>query len=147
MKQVICFSVLLIGICSSAVAQAKSGDIVGIWLTSGKNPAKIQIYHSGDKYYGKIISLTNPLDEHGKPKLDIKNPDEKLRSTPIINLVMLKDFVFDGKDEWSKGQIYDPTGGKTYSSYIKLKDWNTMKVRGYIGVSLLGRTETWTRTF
>jgi uncharacterized protein (DUF2147 family) len=146
MKQCFCF-LLLLGIYSAGVSQTKSNDIVGVWLTNGKNPAKIQIYQNGDKYYGKIISIKEPLDESGKPKTDIKNPDEKLRSNPVLNLVMLKDFIFDGKDEWSKGHIYDPTSGKTYSSYIKLQNWNTMKVRGYVGVSLLGRTEVWTRSF
>lgn len=146
MKKIFCLAFLFLCTASVVLPQTKTNDIVGIWLTSGKNPAKIQIYQHGDKYYGKIISLANPLDENGKPKLDIKNPDEKLRSTPVINLVILKDFVFDGKDEWGSGHIYDPAGGKTYSSFIKLKDWNTMKVRGYIGLSLIGRTETWTRT-
>jgi uncharacterized protein (DUF2147 family) len=147
MKQVICFSILFLGLYGAVGAQNKAADIVGVWVTNGKSPAKIQIYQSGDKFYGRIISIKNPLDESGKPKTDVKNPDEKLRSTPIINLILLKDFVFDGKDEWGKGHIYDPAGGKTYSAFIKLKDWNTMKVRGYIGVSLLGRTEIWTRSF
>jgi uncharacterized protein (DUF2147 family) len=146
MKQCFCF-LLLLGIYSMGLSQTKSGDIVGVWLTNGKNPAKIQIYQNGDKYYGKIVSIKEPLDESGKPKTDIKNPDEKLRSNPVLNLVMLKDFIFDGKDEWSKGHIYDPASGKTYNCYIKLQNWNTMKVRGYIGVSLLGRTEVWTRSF
>jgi uncharacterized protein (DUF2147 family) len=59
---------------------------------------------------------------------------------------MLKDFKFDGNDEWKGGDIYDPESGKTYRSYMYLKDSNTLKVRGYVGISLLGRTETWTRT-
>lgn len=147
MKQIFCFSLFIAVVCNCAMAQTRAGDIVGIWLTNGKNPAKVQIYQNGDKYFGKIIHIKEPLDGSGKPKTDIKNPDESLQSTPIINLVLLKDFVFDGKGEWNKGHIYDPAGGKTYRSYIKLQDWNTMRIRGYIGVSLLGRTETWTRSF
>jgi len=123
----------------------EADDITGIWLTGGKEPAKIQIYKSGEKFYGKIIWLKNPT-ENGKQRVDINNPDETKRSNPIIGLVMLNGFKFDGDDEWKGGDIYDPESGKTYSSYLYLKDKNTLKVRGYVGISLFGRTETWTRT-
>ena len=128
-----------------AHSQNKADDIIGIWLTSGKEPAKIQIYRSGEKFYGKIIWLKNST-ENGKPRMDANNPDKSKRSTPIIGLLMLTGFKFDGNDEWKGGDIYDPESGKAYSSYMYLKDKNTLKVRGYIGVSLLGRTEKWTRT-
>ena len=126
-------------------SQNKTDDIIGVWLTGGKEPAKIQIYKSGDKFYGKIIWLQNPI-EGGKQRVDANNPDKTKRNEPIIGLVMLKGFKFNGDDEWKGGDIYDPENGKTYSSYIYLKDKNTLKVRGYVGISLLGRTETWTRT-
>ena len=126
-------------------SQNKAGDIIGIWLTGGKEPAKIQIYTVGEKFYGKIIWLKNPT-ENGKQRLDNNSPDKEKRSNPIIGLVMLKGFKFDGDEEWKGGDIYDPESGKTYSSYMYLKDKNTLKVRGYVGISLFGRTETWTRT-
>ena len=69
-----------------------------------------------------------------------------MRITRIIGLIILKDFKFDDDDEWKSGDIYDPENGKTYSSYTYLKDKNTLKVRGYVGISLLGRTEIWTST-
>jgi uncharacterized protein (DUF2147 family) len=125
-------------------AQAKADDIVGIWLTSGKEPAKIQIYKSGQKYYGKIVWLKNPL-ENGKPKVDENNPDKSKRNQQIIGLVILSDFKFDD-NEWDQGKIYDPENGNTYRCILTLKDNKTLKVRGYIGVSLLGRTETWMKT-
>jgi uncharacterized protein (DUF2147 family) len=125
-------------------AQTKADDIVGIWLTGGKEPAKIQIYKAGEKFYGKIIWLKNPT-ENGKLRADVNNPDKSKRSTPVIGLVILTGFKFDGDDEWKGGDIYDPENGKTYSSYMYLKTSNTLKVRGYVGVALLGRTETWTR--
>jgi len=126
-------------------SQTKGDDIVGIWLTSGKEPAKIHIYKSGDKYYGKIIWLKN-LTDNGKERTDANNPDKTKRNNPVIGLIILIAFKFDGDDEWNGGDIYDPESGKTYSSYIYLKDKNMLKVRGYVGVSLFGRTETWIRT-
>jgi uncharacterized protein (DUF2147 family) len=57
---------------------------------------------------------------------------------------MLKNFKYD-EDEWSGGYIYNPSDGKEYKGYIKLKDQNTLAVRGYVGISLLGKTDTWIR--
>ncbi len=125
-------------------AQQNQDDIVGIWLTGGKEPAKIQIYKSSDKFYGNIIWLKNPTDKNGQ-RTDINNPNKAKRTTPVIGLQILKGFKFDGDDEWKGGDIYDPESGKTYSSFMTLKDKNTLKVRGYVGISLFGRTEIWTR--
>jgi uncharacterized protein (DUF2147 family) len=138
--------ILIVSLTSFAAhAQNKADDILGIWLTGGKEPAKIQIYKSGEKFYGKIIWLQNST-ENGKPKQDTNNPDKAKRNNQVVGLVMLTGFKFDGDDEWKGGDIYDPESGKAYSSYIYLKDSNTLKVRGYVGISLFGRTETWTRT-
>lgn len=127
-----------------AYSQNKADDIIGVWLTSGKEPAKIQVYKSGEKFYGKIIWLKNPI-QNGKQKVDANNPDKTKRNNPIIGLVMLTGFKFDGDEEWRGGIIYDPESGKAYSSYMYLNDKNTLKVRGYVGISLFGRTEMWTR--
>lgn len=142
--------ILLLPVCfflfsAIVVAQNKADDIVGVWLSGGKEPAKVQIYKSGDRYFGKITWLQNPVKD-GKPRTDARNPDKNKRNHPIIGLVILKDFKFDGDDEWTGGDIYDPQNGKTYSCYLYLKDRNTLKLRGYIGISLIGRTETWTRS-
>jgi uncharacterized protein (DUF2147 family) len=146
MKQKIASLILIAALISFAAhAQNKADDITGIWLTGGKEPAKIQIYKAGEKFYGKIIWLQNIM-ENEKPKLDVNNPDKTKRNNPVLGLVILSGFKFDDDDEWNGGNIYDPEIGKTYSSYIYLKDSNTLKVRGYVGVSLFGRTETWTRT-
>jgi uncharacterized protein (DUF2147 family) len=143
-KLIVCFTALQL-IAVTIFAQVNADDIVGVWLTNGKEPAKIQVYKSGEKYYGKIVWLKNPTD-NGKPIVDKYNPDKAKRNHPIIGLVILKEFQFDGDDEWRDGDVYDPESGKTYSCYLTLKDKGTLKVRGYIGISLFGRTEVWTRT-
>jgi uncharacterized protein (DUF2147 family) len=145
MKSKFFITAVLILICCILKAQNNAEAIIGNWLTGGKEPATIQIYKSGEKFYGKIIGLKNPTD-NGKPKLDNNNPDKLKRTSPIIGLILLTGFKFDGDDEWKNGDIYDPESGKTYSSYLYLKDTNTLKVRGYVGISIFGRTETWTRT-
>lgn len=125
----------------------KADDILGFWLNEDKD-AHIQIYKVNGKYFGKLIWLKNPIDEEtGKPKLDKENPDEKLRSRPIKSLVILTDFEFDGDDEWEDGDIYDPKSGNDYSCYMKFVDdhKNKLKIRGYVGITLFGRTTYWTR--
>lgn len=123
--------------------QVKANDVLGVWLTHGDKPAKIQIYRSGDQYYGKIIWLQYPT-ENGRPKTDSKNPDQSKQSRPLMGLGILTGFRWDA-DDWDDGHIYDPESGKTYSCTMTLKDPGTLKVRGYIGISWIGRTEIWTR--
>ncbi|MCE1189329.1 MAG: DUF2147 domain-containing protein [Ignavibacteria bacterium] len=130
---------------SITFAQSKADDVIGNWQTSSKEPAKVQIFKSEEKYYGKIFGIKTPLNDKGNPKADINNPDKNKRSNPIVGLLILKDFKFDGKNEWTEGTVYDPESGKTYSAYFYLSDINTLKVRGYVGFAALGRTETWTR--
>jgi sterol desaturase/sphingolipid hydroxylase (fatty acid hydroxylase superfamily) len=142
-KTVAMVGVLVLGAVLGGHAQVKTDAILGIWQTHGDKPAKIQIYLSGGEYYGKIVSLQNPLED-GKPVVDKNNPDASKRGQPVVGLVLLTGFKFD-KDEWNDGHIYDPESGKTYSCILSLKDPNTLKVRGYVGISMFGRTEVWTR--
>jgi len=128
--------------------EVKADDILGIWLNEDKD-AHVEIYKSAGKYFGKIVWLKTPIrEETGKPKLDKENEDESLRSRPVMGLLLLNEFSFDGDDEWEDGTIYDPKNGKTYKCYMEFEDEDNkdvLKVRGYIGFSLLGRTTYWTR--
>jgi uncharacterized protein (DUF2147 family) len=119
--------------------------VLGTWL-NGTKRGHVQIYKQGDKYFGKLIWLKEPNDPAtNKPKLDAKNPDAKLQSRPLINLNIMTGFEFDGGNVWDEGKIYNPEDGKTYSCKMTLKDANTLDVRGYVGISLIGKTQTWTR--
>lgn len=143
-------SVLLIftGSCLTLSAQQrKTDDILGTWLNQ-EATGKVQIYKENGKYYGKIVWLKEPNDKiTGKPRTDVENPESSLKNRPLIGLVNLKDFVFDGDDEWEDGTIYDPKNGKTYSCYIQFDEKpNTLRIRGYIGISMLGRTTLWTKS-
>lgn len=138
------FSFLLISF-SSAQDSAEADRLVGVWEPSN-GKVKVKIDKIGDKYYGKIVWLKEPNEpETGEPKVDKNNPDEKLRSTPLRGYRMLKDFTYAGDNEWTEGTIYDPQNGSTYSSTIKMTDENTLDIRGFIGISALGRTDVWKR--
>lgn len=126
--------------------EVKGDDILGVWLNEDKD-AHVEVYKEGDIYFGKIIWLEEPNEENGEPKLDDENEDESLRTRPVMGLLLLRDFVFD-EDEWEDGRVYDPKNGKDYKCYMEFPDEDNMdklKVRGYIGFSLLGRTTYWTR--
>ncbi len=121
----------------------KPEDIIGDWQT-GSGKGRVRIEKNGSKYNGKLFWLKEPLDETGAPKKDIKNPDPSLRNRPKIGLQLLLGFVWDG-DSYEEGTIYDPENGKTYSCTIEMLNANTLSVRGYIGISLIGRTDLWKR--
>lgn len=118
-------------------------DITGVWL-NGDGKGQVQIYKEADRYFGKIYWLKEPNGAKGSPKTDANNPDVRQRLKPLLGAIVLRNFAFDN-GEWNGGRIYDPQNGKEYKCYLKLKDANTLTVRGYIGISLLGRTDIWTR--
>src|ERR1041384_6990325 len=106
-----------------------ANDIAGVWLNKDKD-AHIKIYSSYGKFYGQIVWLKEPIDpDTKKPKLDKHNPDSKLKTQPVLNLIILKDLVFDADDQdWSDGKVYDPKSGNDYSLTCTLKDKNTMEL-------------------
>lgn len=143
-KQFVRFLLVLFAAVSvSLYAKAQADKIEGFWYNNEKT-AKIQITkESNGKFYGKVVWLKEPL-KNGKPKVDEMNADEKLRTRPRLGLPVLADFVKDGDDKYTDGTIYDPLNGKTYSCKITYKG-KTLDIRGYIGISLFGRTTTWSR--
>ncbi len=132
--------IFLIGLGSMT---SKNQDVIlGVWYTP-KQDGKIEIYEVDNHYYGTLISYTMPY------ATDINNPDPALRSRAVVGLNIIQDFVYDdAHQQWVNGTIYDPENGKTYtgSLWVDKKDPNQLKARGYVlGMTILGRTETFTR--
>ncbi len=135
--------ILFLSFCALTVFGQNKDAVLGKWL-SATGEGQIEIYKRADKYFGKLSWIKEPNDEKGKPKLDAKNPNQSLTNKPILGLEILKNFIFeDGK--WTDGNIYDPQTGKTYSCNLTLKENGQLNIRGYIGISLIGRSETWKR--
>lgn len=123
---------------------ANPDAIIGVWEAGG-GKGHVQIFKQNGKYYGKIIWLKSGSKEaDGGIKVDKKNPNPAMRNKPIIGTLLLKDFVYKN-GEWTDGVIYDTSAGREYDAYIKMKDKNTLAVRGYVGFSLMGKTDIWTR--
>jgi len=129
---------MLLTLSGSIKAQGDADAIVGQFMTS-KNDAIFQIYKTGDKYFGKIIWNKN------EGKLDVNNPEVSKRTQPVKGMVILNNFIYKGSSAWEDGTIYDPKNGKTYSCKIKMDERKNLNVRGFIGISLLGRTEYFVR--
>jgi uncharacterized protein (DUF2147 family) len=77
--------------------------------------------------------------------LDIKNPDPVKRKNPKIGLNNLLGFTYAGEGKYENGTIYDPENGKTYKCVMMLENDSVLKVRGYIGITMVGRTDVWKR--
>ena len=134
--------IALLGFHKLGLAQ-NNDAILGTWFNEPQT-AKIQLFKRGERYFGKIIWLKEPNDNTGHPRTDKENPNVQLSKRPLIGLEILQNFIFDD-DEWSDGKIYDPKSGKTYSCVMNMKGADKLNVRGYIGISLMGRTEVWNR--
>jgi len=134
---------------ASAHADGPDG-VLGVWVTAdGK--ARVEIVKHGDAYDGDIVWLKEPLypaDDKtapGQAKVDRNNPDKTLQARPIIGLPLIQGFKYSGDNVWTDGTIYDPDNGKLYSCKMTLMMDGSLRVRGYVGISLFGRTEIWTR--
>ena len=132
-------------LCFSATAFAQSP--VGMWRTiddeTGEPKSVVEVYQQGDKLFGKIVEI---LPEGRSSVCDIC--EGEYAGKDLIGAVILRDLERDG-DEWDSGKITDPKNGKTYNAKMSLTDANTLDVRGFIKVPLmgsaLGRTQTWYR--
>lgn len=134
MKKILLGLSLLVGVAISA-------QIEGKWKTiddeTGKAKSIVEIFKKNDgKYYGKIQQLMQ------KPTNDncVKCKDDR-KNKPLIGLEIIKGLEKDG-DEFTGGTITDPKNGKTYKCTIT-RDGNKLNVRGYIGFSVIGRTQVW----
>lgn len=122
----------------------KDTDLVGDWLVSEKT-AVITFFKDGDKFYGMTSWMGKPRDENGNLRKDIHNPDPKKRDKPLLGALLCRNFVYKGDGVWEDGTIYDSRSGKTYNCKITMIDINTIRLRGYIGISLIGGSTEFTR--
>lgn len=137
-KIILSFCLALFAFFHQGFAQTRlvsPNEITGLYW-SPKKDAKIEIYKRGEHYFGKSIWVE-------APRKDSKNPNESLRIRDILGIELLRNFAWnDGT--YTSGEIYDPESGKTYDCKMNLEG-NKLKVRGYIGISLFGRTEYFER--
>jgi uncharacterized protein (DUF2147 family) len=140
MKKCITIIVLFV----SCVFYSQNKSVLGKWKTiddeTGEAKSIVEIYEKSGKIYGKVINI---LDVVHKNNL-CQNCSGEDKNKPILGLTVIKGLTRDGK-EYNSGKILDPRTGKLYQCFITLEGSDKLKVRGYIGISLLGRTQYWQR--
>lgn len=115
------------------VTSENADKIIGVWQTSDQK-AQITIDRKDSLYQGKLSNATLSIDK----TVNLKLP------TGLLGIYILRDLKFNGNNRW-EGMIFDPKSRKTYECYLKLEDDGTMKVRGYKGISLFGKSQYWNR--
>jgi uncharacterized protein (DUF2147 family) len=147
MKVFSSFTLLMI-IANMVAAQVKPDDICGIWLTEDSR-GKMEIFKNtkSNTYEIKVVWQKNSKEADGTEKLDKKNPKPELRKRTLQGMVFATGLKWDADDqEWYGGDVYNPEDGKMYSCKARLDGNRILRFRGYLWVSLLGKTTTWYRT-
>lgn len=137
--------VLVLLLVAPGVALAAQRTTPQGWWLDATGKVGVYVSSCGTKLCGRLEWLRAPLDSAGKPKVDIHNPDAKLRARDICGLTIMGGFTRNGDGGWQGGWIYDPSSGNTYKAKLHVGPEGRLHVRGYIGVPLLGRTEVMTR--
>lgn len=118
----------------------------GAWMTE-RNAAIVRIFPcgAGDVLCGRLVWFRTKPNDPDAQTLDVNNPDPARRAQPLCGLTLMSGFKSAGPEDWEDGTIYDPDNGKSYRATLKLLPDGTLRVRGYIGIPLLGGSEVWTQ--
>ena len=141
MKNILTFAILLITFASWSYGTSPVGKWKTIDDNTGDARSIINIWEKDGEIFGSIESLFRKPQENPNPLCT--KCKGSLKNKPVIGLTILKNLKQDDT-EWNGGTILDPENGNTYKCKIEVVENGTkLKVRGFIGVSVLGRTQTW----
>ena len=141
-KKSILFNLVFLLVSAFSYSFAQGADaVLGNWLVEDKD-AIVNVFKCGDKYCAKISCLKEP-NEDGQPKVDKKNPDDSLKSRPLLGLTFMTGFTYD---DWKyvDGKIYKSANGKTYCGKL-VPDGKKVKLKGNICYTFLGASSEWER--
>jgi uncharacterized protein (DUF2147 family) len=113
--------------------------IMGQWLTEDKK-GHVRVTRQNDGTYIGVLTWAAP----GAPPKDVNNKDPKLRDRAMLGIVLMWHLRYTG-GEYVDGYIYDPENGDTYTMKATLEGNDTLKLRGYVAIPLLGQSQTWSR--
>jgi uncharacterized protein (DUF2147 family)/peptidoglycan/LPS O-acetylase OafA/YrhL len=125
-------------------SRASAATPVGVWYAEG-GAAKVAIEPCGEELCGRVVWLRSPYDDDGCDLRDRRNPDPTLRARKVEGLEILRGLTWRPDGTWVNGRIYDPASGSTYTCQLALDGDDRVRLRGYVGIPLIGRTTTWTR--
>ena len=125
-------------------AASSQSTVEGIWV-NGDGDGWIELAITDGELRGRITGSPDDPDNQKPSRTDVQNPDVTLRNRPLRGLLILTGFRADDSGRWIGGRVYDPNSGNTYRGTITQVGEDTLKLRGYIGISWFGRTEIWNR--
>lgn len=133
---------------AATAALADTSTPAGLWRTiddkTGKERSLVRITETNGVYEGKVEKLLNRQPDDDPDNLCRKCEGER-KDKPVIGMTILWNLEREG-DQYTGGEILDPKNGKIYRAKMKLLDGGRkLEVRGFIGISLLGRSQTWIR--
>ncbi|TPD70532.1 DUF2147 domain-containing protein [Flavobacterium microcysteis] len=141
MKKLAAYCIFLL---FAGIQTGQAQSVTGKWKTfddeTGDAKSIVEIYEKNGKIYGKIIEIL----EKGKEDKTCDKCKGSKKDKPVKGMVIIEGLSKDG-DTWEDGTILDPRNGNEYKCRINLENSDKLKVRGYLGISLLGRTQYWTR--
>lgn len=125
-------------------ASKQAGDeLLGEWWTEG-NEGRVKFARYNDGTYRGTTTCCEHKNDPKNPGIDKENPNPALRTRSTLGIVLIWGLKFDG-GEWVDGHVYNPRDGKTYRMKVSKVDHDTIKIRGYMGIELLGQTQVWKR--
>ncbi len=135
------FATVMLLLAVASFAQQPADKIIGQWESiDGDVKLKFDIFKQNGKYYGKLLWASNMFEADGKTaKKDSKNPSKSLQTRSRQGIININNLKYE-KGEYTGGTLYNPTDGDTYKLNAKLKNENELHFRGYVGVSLWGKT-------
>lgn len=137
MARLAMIAALLAAVLLPAKADAATDAVYGYWLAENRR-AIIEIAPCGAELCGRMVWLSEPVDEAGEPKRDV-------RGEPLCGIPLVGGFRSSAADRWDDGKIYNPRDGKRYDARLTLLASDRLEVRGYVGLPLFGQSQVWTR--
>lgn len=142
-------AIMLFWMLSISFFPAQAQSVVGKWKTiddeTKKEKSIVEIYIQEGKLYGKIIQLFREPGEDPDPVCEECDKDDPRYMKKVAGMVIMEGLEKSNDKEWEDGNILDPKNGKVYGCNVELLSDDKLKLRGYIGFSLLGRTQYWYR--
>jgi len=141
-----CAAWLTLALAIAPARPSVAGEVEGVYLVEN-GEAHIELLSCGEELCGRIVWLREPLDENGEVPRDVNNPEPSLRDRTILGLQLLSGLrpASDSDGQWIGGRIYDPESGRTYRCKLRHDGVDRVRLRGYLGIPLLGSTTVWTR--
>jgi uncharacterized protein (DUF2147 family) len=137
-------AVALLGAARIACADARRGnELVGEWWTEG-NQGRIRFVRAQDGTFRGIRTYSSAKHTVTNPVRDIHNPNPELRGRSTVGILIIWGLIYDD-GEYSSGYAYNPRDGKTYRLKAELIASDTLRIRGYLGIPLLGKSQVWKR--